>query len=316
MRRYRARPWSGCRRGRPTGAEHARRFAEAGVEDSPLKPFHRPSFFGMVSAMKRALASVTVLLMMFLYAPILVVAVSSFHADDGATLRWYAELARDIADHTMGERSVPIVEAFDNSIAIAALTTVLSVSIGTAGAWTLYRWRIPGERIVNALSVIPLATPEIVIGVSLLVFFRLLHVDLGFLTIVASHTTFSIPFVLATIRARLADLDPTLEEAALDLGATPLVALLRVFVPYLAPAMLSSALLVFALSMDELIVSTFTKGPRTPTLPVHIYGMVRVGLTPAVDAVSTVLVVATVILVMAGERLRRINHSSQPSEAK
>jgi spermidine/putrescine transport system permease protein len=264
----------------------------------------------------RLLRSVTVLMMAFLYTPIVIIAVESFRDAGHPTTRWYAALARDAADHLAGARNVPLIAAFGISVAVAACTTALSVAIGTCGAWALHRWRLPGERLVHALATIPLAAPEVVIGVSLLVLFRSLRVDLGFFTIVTAHTTFSIPFVLATVRARLADLDPALEDAALDLGATPARALTGILLPYLAPAITASALLVFALSMDELIVTTFTRGPHTPTLPTQIYGMARVGLSPTVDAVSTLLVALTVVLVVLGERARRAPVPSPSIEAQ
>jgi spermidine/putrescine transport system permease protein len=142
-------------------------------------------------------------------------------------------------------------------------------------------------------------------GVSLLILFVVMQLELGYWTIIISHVTFCFPFVLVAVQARLSGLDPSLEEAAMDLGATPMRAFLKVIVPYLAPAIVSGALMSFTLSFDELIVTYFTASAGTRTLPLEIFGRVKKGLDPTLNAISTVFILATVVLVVATELLNR-----------
>jgi spermidine/putrescine transport system permease protein len=142
-------------------------------------------------------------------------------------------------------------------------------------------------------------------GVSLLILFVVLQVELGYTTIIVSHVTFCFPFVMVAVQARLAGLDPALEEAALDLGATPVQAFVKVLIPYLMPAIVSGALMSFTLSLDELIVTYFTASAGTRTLPLEIFGRVKKGLDPSLNAISTVFIAATVLAVVAAEAVRR-----------
>ena len=199
-----------------------------------------------------------------------------------------------------------LVEGLENSLIIAAVTTVVSMVLGTGSAWVLYRYRFPGRRMIDTLLLIPLIIPEVVMGVSFLALFVILRLDLGFLTTIIAHVTFCFPFVMVGVRARLEGLDPSLEEAAMDLGATPSRAFVQVILPFLRPAIVSGALLAFALSMDELIVTTFTASPESYTLPIRIFGRARAGLDPSLNAISTLLIVFTTILVLAAEWLRKI----------
>jgi spermidine/putrescine transport system permease protein len=198
-----------------------------------------------------------------------------------------------------------LLDASVNSLIIASITTVLSVILGTGGAWLLYRYRFPWLRTINALLAIPLIIPEVVMGVSLLSLFIVLHWAIGFTTVIIAHVTFCFPFVLVGVRARLDGLDPSLEEAAMDLGAGPWGAFLRVIVPYLMPAIISGALLAFTLSMDEFIVTSFTASPDAYTLPMRIYGRAKRGLDPSLNAISTLFIVFTTLLVILAEGLRR-----------
>jgi spermidine/putrescine transport system permease protein len=145
-------------------------------------------------------------------------------------------------------------------------------------------------------------------GVSLLILFVVLQVELGYATIIISHVTFCFPFVMVAVQARLAGLDPSLEEAAQDLGATPWQAFRKILVPYLAPAIVSGALMSFTLSLDELIVTYFTASAGTRTLPLEIFGRVKKGLDPTLNAISTVFILSTVVLVIATELLKKREH--------
>src|SRR2546430_6442688 len=211
----------------------------------------------------------TGVVLIFLYAPIALLVIYSFNRSrlnvvwQGFTFDWYCELFANR----------PLMSALLNSLIVASFTTTISVLIGACGAWLLHRHRFPFQRALSMLIVVPMVIPEIIMGVSLLIFFALISgwgnqllakigltsdpLGLGFVTIIMSHVTFCFPFVLLAIQARLAGFDPSLEEAALDLGATPRRAFLSIIVPYLMPAIASGALMSFTLSLDELIVTYF-----------------------------------------------------------
>jgi len=148
--------------------------------------------------------------------------------------------------------------------------------------------------------------PEIVIGISLLILFTAVNLKLGFGTVIVAHITFCFPFVLVAVQARLAGLDPALEEAALDLGATPLQAFRLVIVPCLRPAIVAGGLMAFTLSLDELIVTFFTAGPGSTTLPLRVFGLAKVGLNPMLNALSALFILATVASVLFSAHLRRL----------
>ena len=196
---------------------------------------------------------------------------------------------------------------------------MLATAIGTAAAWVSHRYHVPFGRSVLSLANVPIVVPDVVMGVGLLALFAVAfrtvnpwlaahgfagRPTLGFVTVVLAHVTFCFPFVLVAVRARLDGLDPALEEAAMDLGATPAKAFLLVVLPSLWPAVVSGGLMSFTLSMDELIVTSFTNGDYR-TLPIEIYGKAKVGLKPVLNAVSTLFVVVTVVLMTVAERLRR-----------
>ena len=259
----------------------------------------------------------TILVFVFLYLPIALLILYSFNASElssvwgGFSLEWYRKLWD----------SQPLIDSLKNSLIIAFATTLISVVFGTIGAWLLYRYRYPGFRVLSTLIFIPMVIPEVIMGVSLLILFSLVagplnqwlatfseqEFGLGYLTIIIAHTTFCFPFVLVAVRARLAGVDPHLEEAAMDLGASPLRAFWLVMVPYLLPAIVSGALMSFTLSLDEVIVTFFVTGPESQTLPIKVFGMAKKGLDPSLNAISSVLVIATIASVLLAEGARRIN---------
>jgi spermidine/putrescine transport system permease protein len=249
----------------------------------------------------RLLPAWTVAVLLFFYLPIAVLVAFSFNesrlniAWTGFSLEWYARLPLDRA----------LLRSLQNSLIVATATTAASVAIGTAGAWLLFRYRYPGRGTLETLLFLPMIVPEVILGVSLLILFVTAGLQLGYTTIVISHVTFCAPFVMAAVQARLAGLDPALEEAALDLGATPAQAFFRVLVPYLMPAIAAGALMAFTLSLDELIVTWFTASARTRTLPLEIFGRVKKGLDPSLNAISTLFVLFTLLAVVASEALRR-----------
>jgi spermidine/putrescine transport system permease protein len=245
----------------------------------------------------------TFVAMLFLYLPIAILIGFSFNTSrlnivwEGFTLKWFGAVWQDAV----------LVRSLENSLIVAVATTLLSVALGTGGAWLLYRYRFPGVRLWQTLIFVPMLVPEVIMGVSLLILFVVIHLELGFATIIISHVTFCFPFVMVAVQARLAGLDPALEEAALDLGATPAVAFRKVLVPYLMPAIVSGALMSFSLSLDELIVTYFTASAGTRTLPLEIFGRVKKGLDPTLNAISTVFILFTVFLVVTTEFLKRQN---------
>jgi len=259
----------------------------------------------------------TGLVFVFLYAPIVLLLIYSFNASDmgflweGFSMKWYGELWRN----------TQLIDSLKNSIIVATATTALSVPLGTTGAWLLHRYRFPVRGFLRTLIYVPVVIPEVIMGVSLLILFSVaagplnqwlahfseMEFGLGYATIVIAHTTFCFPFVLAAVEARLAGIDPHLEEAAMDLGAPPLQAFWRVIVPYLLPAIISGGLMAFMLSVDEVIVTFFVTGPESQTLPIKVYGMAKKGLDPSLNAISAVFVLATVVFVVLAERTRKLN---------
>jgi spermidine/putrescine transport system permease protein len=243
----------------------------------------------------------TVAVFAFLYLPIALLVVYSFNDSKlnlywaGFTTKWYGMLFGNEV----------LLRAFQNSLIVATATTALSVVIGTSAAWLLYRYRFPAQQTLGLLIFIPMVMPEVLMGVSLLVLFVSLGIPLGYTTLIIAHTTFCFPFVLVGVQARLQGIDPSLEEAAMDLGATPLKAFWLVIIPYLLPAIVAGALMSFTLSFDEYIVTIFTSGADSQTLPLKVYGMVRVGLNPQLNALSTLFIAATAVLVIASQVFTR-----------
>lgn len=243
----------------------------------------------------------TALVFAFLYIPIILLVVFSFNESKlnirwtGFTFKWYQELFHNKV----------LLTAFQNSLIVAIGTTILSTILGTVGAWLLHRYRFPLMRTLGLLIFIPMVMPEVLMGVSLLVLFVNLKMHLGYTTLIIAHTTFCFPFVLVGVQARLEGIDPFLEEAAMDLGATPVQAFWKVIVPYLMPAIISGALMSFTLSFDEYIVSVFTTGAQSQTLPLKIYGMAKVGLNPQLNALSAIFILVTIVLVIFSETVRR-----------
>jgi spermidine/putrescine transport system permease protein len=263
----------------------------------------------------------TVLVLVFLYLPIALLIVYSFNKSrlniewHGFTLDWYREM--------LGNE--PLMRTLKNSLVIAFATTGIAVLLGTSGAWLLYRYRYRWKWLWESLLFIPMAIPEVIMGVSFLLLFAAVEPSVngwldamlgpvdearfgrGFLTTIIAHTTFCFPFVLIAVQARLADVDSHLEEAAMDLGATPVRAFWHVMVPYLAPGIISGALMAFTLSMDEVIVTYFVSGPESKTLQLEIYDHVKRGINPMLNAISAVFIVATAALVVLAEKVRKWN---------
>lgn len=250
--------------------------------------------------MRRLLALYAVGAYAFLHLPLLVLTVFSFNASrftvwEGFSFDWYAAAIRD----------PQLVEAAFNSLVIAVVATVISTVIGTCCAYGLWK---RGSPWLSGTLYLSLATPEIVMGISLLAFyqwlFRFFGARLGMHTVIGAHVAFSIAFVVVVVIARLRTFDVTLEEAAMDLGATEWQAFRSVTLPALAPAVGAAALLAFTLSFDDYVITSLVAGLDSETLPMVIYAMARRGANPVVNAVSALIVLGLGMLILAAEKLR------------
>jgi spermidine/putrescine transport system permease protein len=248
---------------------------------------------------RRLLAAHAALVYLFLYAPIAILVAFSFNASrqtafwTGFTLDWYRRLLANAA----------LFHAVRNSLLAAAAATVVAVLLGTPAALALARRDLGGKRASQALLYLPVIIPEVVLGAALVTFFGAVGLRLSLATVVIAHVVFSVSYVAIVVRARLAGLDPALAEAARDLGAGPFETFRRVTLPLAAPGILASALLVFTLSIDDYVVTSFVAGVGATTLPLHIYSMIKVGVTPEINAVSTLLLAGTVALIVVAHRL-------------
>ena len=250
----------------------------------------------------------------FLYAPLIVLFVFSFNDSKanivwkGFTFKYYQKVFHN----------GPLVEALGNSLTIAALATVFSLVLGGLAAVMLWRFRFPFKAGLEGVMTLPIVVPEICLGVAMLVFFHAINwpnnlpwpFSLGAITI--AHITFCFPFVTMVVRARLASFNREEEEAAKDLGATEWQAFRDVLLPHMAPGLVAGALLAFTLSLDDFVITFFTSGPDTVTFPVKVYSMVRFSVTPEVNAVSSLLILITIILTTIA---LKIQGSSTPAGA-
>jgi spermidine/putrescine transport system permease protein len=232
----------------------------------------------------------------FLYAPLAIVVAYSFNDSTmnaqwvGFTLGWYGKLFRN----------EEMLTAAWNSLIIGLVASAVSTVLGTMAGYAMYRFRL---RLLPLLVLAPIAIPEILMGVSLLLFFVMINLTLGMVSITLAHIAFCIGFVAIVVRARLAGLDESLIEAARDLGATPLEAFRLVTLPLIMPGVVAGALMAFTLSIDDFVITFFTAGPGSRTLPLVIYTMVKITVTPEVNAVSTLLMLLTLVLIMIASRL-------------
>jgi len=239
---------------------------------------------------------------LFLYLPIVVLTVFSFNTSrfsvawEGFTWKWYRELAMD-----------PLVlTALWNSAAIAVSSMILATVIGTLTAYGLYRYRFRGKGLFDGILFLPIVTPEIVVGISMVIFFVMVRFPLGHSTIIAAHVAFCIPFVMLVVRARLQGMDRSLVDAAMDLGADEWTAFCKVTLPQLAPGIASGALLAFTLSFNDFVITFFVTGIGSTTLPLKVYAMVRLGVSPKINALSALIIICSILLICLADRLQRI----------
>jgi spermidine/putrescine transport system permease protein len=239
--------------------------------------------------------------LLFLYAPVLVLVLYSFNDSrfsatwEGFTLEWYARLFQ----------SAETATALRNTLIVSVSATLIATLLGTLLAVGLHMRRFPGRALVELLLYLPIVAPDIIMGVSLLAFFVAVQLPLGRLSIVLAHVSFQVSFVALVVRARLEDFPPALLEAARDLGADEFQAVRRVLLPIAQPGIVAGALIALALSIDDFVIAYFTAGAGASTLPIRIYSMVKRGVTPDINALSTLLLVFTVALILAALRLQR-----------
>lgn len=243
----------------------------------------------------------------FLYLPLLILSLYSFNASrinavwSGFTLKWYVSLLSNTR----------VIEALTNSLIIAGVSTLVTTILGTFAALALNRYQYKYKGAINGLLYLPILIPEIVMGLSLLVLFSQTGVDLGKSTLIIAHITFCISFVIITVGARLEGRRMDLEEAAGDLYATPLQTFRYVTFPLILPGIIAGALIAFTLSIDDFIISFFVAGPNSTTLPLYIYAMVKRGISPEINALSTCLMCATVSLVIIAQVLQPSNFNNK-----
>ena len=279
---------------------------DAGASSGPVSDAAQPR-----RGVDRLLAGNAWLVFAFLYAPILVLVVLSFNSNrivgvwQEPTLRWYRDLLQDDA----------VLRSLKNSLIVAAVSTTVATVLGTAAALSRERVRYRGQRLFDGLLYLPVIIPDVTRAVMMLLFFvqafDLVLIatgtspNLGLGTISLSHIAFNISFVAIVVRARLEGLDRSLEEAAADLYATSWQAFRRVTLPLIAPGVIGGALLALTLSLDDVVITSFVSGPGSTTLPVYVFGLVRRGVTPLINAVSVVMLVGSMLLVVASLLIQR-----------
>ena len=245
-----------------------------------------------------------VIVFIFLFLPISVLIIFSFNTSrlnimfEGFTLRWYYELFHNSL----------LLEALFNTLLVAVVSTLVSVIIGTISSYALKKFEFPGKKFINELLYIPVVIPEIVLGISLLCIYSFMKIELGMFTLILSHIAFSIPFVIINVNSVMDMLNPHLEEAANDLGASKLTTFFKVVLPSLVPGILSGAQLAFTLSLDDVVISYFTAGPDSNTLPLQVFSMIKTGVTPDVNALITImlLVIFMSLFVSMSMNLRKM----------
>ena len=244
--------------------------------------------------MRRALSyGYLVFVYLFLYVPIVVLVVYSFNDTkfstnwQGFTLSWYGKLLTD----------GPLMEAFANSLIVAVTSSTIATVLGTLAAFAIYRYRFIGRKISFSFIYVSMMSPDIVMGISLLMFFILVGLSIGATTLLLAHITFCLPFVVVTVYARISGFDSHIIDSAKDLGATELGMFRHVVMPMLMPAIIAGWLLSFTLSLDDVVVSFFTTGPSFEVLPLKIYSMVRLGIKPEINALSAVMFFVSLVTV-------------------
>lgn len=248
----------------------------------------------------------------FLYLPILILVIYSFNASrlvtvwGGWSLRWYREF--------FGDRAM--IEASWMSLRVAVSSATIATLIGTLAAVALARGeRFRGRTLFSGMLYAPLVMPEVITGLSLLLLFVALNAERGFWTVTIAHTTLTMCFVAVVVQSRLGSLDRSLEEAAMDLGCAPVRAFLSVTLPLIAPAIVAGWMLAFTLSLDDLVIASFTTGPGSATLPIRIYSEVRLGVKPEINAICTLVIALIAVIIVIASLASKLSSSQGESAA-
>lgn len=250
-----------------------------------------------------------ILVFIFLYLPILALVAFSFNDSklniifEGFTLKWYKILFTNTT----------LLAALKNTLIVAVISTVVSTVIGTLAAIGLYKYDFRGKGLINSLLYIPVVIPEIVLGISLLSIYTLMKLNLGLITLIISHIAFSIPYVIISVRTVISSMNWQIEEAAHDLGASEILTFRKIILPEIWPGIVSGAVLAFTLSLDDVIISYFTTGPGSNTLPLQIYSMIKTGITPDVNALTTLIILVVMIILFSSTimQVRKIKKGYQ-----
>lgn len=267
---------------------------------------------------KRLLGLHGILFLIFVYAPIMVVVVYSFNSHPvnmmvwkDFTFDWYWTIfgyPTELNEQTLFVESTDqLLGAVKNSLIVAGSTTAFSTVLGTLTALALYRYRFRMQPFYQGLLYMPMVMPDIVLGIALLVFFVTFSVKLGLMSIIVGHCTFLISYVFVVVSARLAGMDDTLEQASADLGAGPWTTFRRITLPQILPGVIGGAMLAFIISMDDLVITYFIAGVDSTTLPVFIYGMLRRGVKPEINAIATLMLMFSFVVASVGLYLRNRN---------
>ncbi len=252
---------------------------------------------------KRFPAVYLAVMLVLMYIPLAVTVVYSFNESKistvwgGFSLKWYVELFR--------QRD--IMEALLHSIVLALLSGMLAVVIGTLAAVGMSKTTCRFNSVISYLSTLPLMIPEIILGMVFLALFSLMGLPFGMLTLVIAHTAFCIPYIFIMVSGRLIGMDKSLEEAARDLGASQIRVFFDIILPLIMPAIVSGELLAFAMSFDDVVISIFVTGPRVNLLPIKIYTKMKTGVTPEINALATLMLLATTMIVLVTEHINRKN---------
>ena len=249
----------------------------------------------------------------FLYLPIVILVIFSFNASrlvtvwGGWSTRWYVELFQDRA----------MLEAAWVTLRIAVISATAATVLGTLAAIALVRLgRFRGRLLFSGMIYAPLVMPEVITGLSLLLLFVAIGLDRGFLTVTLAHITFSMCFVAVVVQSRLLSFDRSLEEAAMNLGCPPLKTFLTVTLPLIAPALASGWVLAFTLSLDDLVIASFTTGPGATTLPIRIYSEVRLGVKPEINAICTIMIAIVATGIVAASLLSKFHELGRDRAAR
>ena len=235
---------------------------------------------------------VLVLTLIFLFLPLIVVIVYSFNESKGAvftkpSLIWYKKLFCDSDDLWM---------ALWNSVIVAVTSAAVSTVLGTAASIAINWYKFPGKKFIQTLTYLPMVLPEVIVGISMLIFFSGVHMPLGLFTVFAAHTTFCLPFVFLMVNARIDEFDFSIIEAAHDLGATEKQTMVKVVIPAIMPGILAGFMMAITMSLEDFVITFFVAGPGSTTLPLYVYSMIRFGVSPVINSLSVIMILFTCLI--------------------